>query len=168
MGWERSTGELPGVTPNGSVHGGGAQVNGAPVGEAGDDWRGRLSETLRFARRQVTGEGEVDEFGFDPEFNTRLLIPLARVLYQQWFRVEMRGLEHVPSTGGALLVANHSGVLPFDAIMLQTGLHDEHPQHRNIRLLGADLVYELPGLASLARRAGPHPGLSRERRPPAP
>src|ERR1700685_2155810 len=67
----------------------------------------------------------------------------------------MRGLDHVPSTGGALLVANHSGVLPFDAIMLQTGLHDEHPQRRNLRLLGADLVYELPGLAFLARRGGP-------------
>jgi 1-acyl-sn-glycerol-3-phosphate acyltransferase len=142
------------VTRVGPVHDGGAQANGASSGEAGDDWRGRLSETLRFARRQVTGEGQVDEFGFDPEFNTRLLMPLARLLYQQWFRVEMRGLEHVPSTGGALLVANHSGVLPFDAIMLQTGLHDEHPQHRNLRLLGADLVYELPGLAYLARRAG--------------
>jgi 1-acyl-sn-glycerol-3-phosphate acyltransferase len=149
-----ATGSGPGVTPGGSVHDGGAQANGAPGGEAGDDWRGRLTDTLRFARRQVTGEGEVDEFGFDPEFNTRLLIPLARLLYQQWFRVEMRGLEHVPSTGGALLVANHSGVLPFDAIMLQTGLHDEHPQHRNLRLLGADLVYEIPGLAYLARRAG--------------
>ncbi len=56
------------------------------------------------------------------------------------------------SAGGALLVANHSGVLPFDAIMLQTGLHDEHPQHRNLRLLCADLVYEIPGLAYLARR----------------
>jgi 1-acyl-sn-glycerol-3-phosphate acyltransferase len=149
-----ATGSGPGVTRVGPVHDGGAQANGASSGEAGDDWRGRLSETLRFARRQVTGEGQVDEFGFDPEFNTRLLMPLARLLYQQWFRVEMRGLEHVPSTGGALLVANHSGVLPFDAIMLQTGLHDEHPQHRNLRLLGADLVYELPGLAYLARRAG--------------
>jgi 1-acyl-sn-glycerol-3-phosphate acyltransferase len=149
-----ATGSGPRVTPGGSAPDGGAQANGAPAGEAGDDWRARLSETLRFARRQVTGEGEVDEFGFDPEFNTRLLIPLARPLYQQWFRVEMRGLEHVPSTGGALVTANHSGVLPFDAIMLQTGLHDEHPQHRNLRLLGADLVYEVPGLAYLARRAG--------------
>jgi len=52
------------------------------------------------------------------------------------------------------VVANHSGTLPLDAIMLQTGLHDEHPQHRNLRLLGADLVYEIPGLAYLARRAG--------------
>jgi 1-acyl-sn-glycerol-3-phosphate acyltransferase len=116
-----------------------------------------MSEVLRFARRQITGEGQVDEFGFDPEFNSRLLIPLARLLYQQWFRVEMRGLGHVPGTGAALVIANHSGVLPLDAIMLQTGLHDEHPQHRNLRLLGADLVYELPGLGHLARRAGHTP-----------
>jgi 1-acyl-sn-glycerol-3-phosphate acyltransferase len=141
VGWERSTGELPPWVFDGSH-------------PEGADWRGRLSDAVRFARRQVTGEGEVDEFGFDPEFNTRLLIPLARLLYQQWFRVETRGLAHVPGAGGALVVANHSGVLPFDAIMLQTGLHDEHPQHRDLRLLGADLVYELPVLAYLARRAG--------------
>jgi 1-acyl-sn-glycerol-3-phosphate acyltransferase len=42
-------------------------------------------------------------------------------------------------------------------MMLQTGLYDEHPQHRDLRLLGADLVYELPGLAYLARRAGHTP-----------
>ena len=147
MGWEGSTGELPS----------GAFPGAPPQGGAGDDWRGRLSDALRFAARQVTGEGEVDEFGFDPEFNSRLLIPLARLLYQQWFRVEMRGLAHVPGTGAALVVANHSGVLPLDAIMLQTGLHDEHPQHRNLRLLGADLVYELPALGYLARRAGHTP-----------
>lgn len=146
VGWEGSTGGLSsGAFP------------GAPPQGGGDDWRGQLSDALRFARRQVTGEGEVDEFGFDPEFNSRLLIPLARLLYQQWFRVEMRGLGHVPGTGAALVVANHSGVLPLDAIMLQTGLHDEHPQHRNLRLLGADLVYEFPGLGHLARRAGHTP-----------
>jgi 1-acyl-sn-glycerol-3-phosphate acyltransferase len=121
---------------------------------ANGDWRSQLADAVDFARRQVTGEGEVDEFGFDPEFNTRLLMPVARALYQQWFRVRMHSLEHVPSAGPALVVANHSGVLPLDAIMLQTGLHDEHPAHRNLRLLGADLVYELPGLSFLARRAG--------------
>ena len=60
----------------------------------------------------------------------------------------------MPSAGAALVVANHSGVLPLDAIMLQTGLHDEHPAHRNLRLLGADLVYEVPVLSYLARRSG--------------
>jgi 1-acyl-sn-glycerol-3-phosphate acyltransferase len=126
--------------------------NGGPP--AGEGWRGRVASALRFAAGQLAGDGDVDEFGFDPEFNSRLLIPLARLLYREWFRVRMRGVEHVPAAGPVLVVANHSGTLPLDAIMLQTGLHDEHPAHRNLRLLGADLVYEVPLLGGVARRAG--------------
>jgi 1-acyl-sn-glycerol-3-phosphate acyltransferase len=81
-------------------------------------------------------------------------MPTARTLYRNWFRVKLRGASHVPSSGPALVVANHSGVLPFDAIMLQVGLLDEHPAHRNLRLLGADLVYSLPLLGKLARVSG--------------
>jgi len=130
----------------------------APGGDrrsaAGDGWRGRLASVLEFARRQLDGESEVDQFGFDPEFNSRVLMPIARLLYQHWFGVQMRGLAHVPEAGPALVVANHSGTLPVDAVMLQAGLHDEHPTHRNLRLLGADLVYEIPLLAPLARKGG--------------
>jgi 1-acyl-sn-glycerol-3-phosphate acyltransferase len=81
-------------------------------------------------------------------------MPVALALYRQWFRIQMRGLDWVPATGAALVVANHSGVLPVDAVMLQAGLFADHPAHRNLRLLGADLVYELPGLGRLARRSG--------------
>jgi 1-acyl-sn-glycerol-3-phosphate acyltransferase len=68
--------------------------------------------------------------------------------------VQIRGLEHVPAQGPALVVANHSGTLPMDAVMLQAGLHDEHPARRNLRLLGADLLYEVPLLSALARKGG--------------
>jgi 1-acyl-sn-glycerol-3-phosphate acyltransferase len=120
-------------------------------------WRGRIAEAVESACRQLAGDSDIDEFGFDPEFNSRVLMPAARALYQHWFRVRMKGLTNVPGEGAALVVANHSGVLPVDAIMLQSGLHDEHPGHRNLRLLGADLVYELPVLSLLARRAGHTP-----------
>jgi 1-acyl-sn-glycerol-3-phosphate acyltransferase len=113
----------------------------------------RLMSALRCADRMLSN-GAVDEFGFDPKFNSRVLIPFARFFYQRWFQVRIRGLEHVPETGPALVVANHSGTLPVDAVMLQTGLHDEHPGHRNLRLLGADLVYEIPLLGTLARKGG--------------
>jgi 1-acyl-sn-glycerol-3-phosphate acyltransferase len=108
----------------------------------------------RLAGRHVPGGAVADEFGFDPEFNARVLIPVARFFYQQWFRVRMRGLEHVPPHGPALVVPNHSGTLPVDAVMLQAGLYDEHPAHRNLRLLGADLLYEIPLLAEMARKGG--------------
>jgi len=83
-----------------------------------------------------------------------VLMPAALALYRGWFRIQMRGLEHIPPTGAALVVANHSGVLPLDAIMLQAGIFAEHPQARNLRVLGADMVYSLPVLAALARRSG--------------
>ena len=105
--------------------------------------------------RRLTGDADVDpEFGFDPEFNRAILMPAARALYRNWFRIRMRGLEHVPSFGPALVVANHSGTLPIDAIMLQVGLLDEHPAQRNLRLLSADLVYTVPVLALLAKKSG--------------
>ncbi len=109
---------------------------------------------LRLAEGQLPDEGPVDEFGFDPAFNSRYLMPVARFFYQRWFRVRIRGMEHVPADGAALVVANHSGTLPMDAVMLQAGLHDEHPARRNLRLLGADLVSEIPLLSALARKGG--------------
>ena len=122
--------------------------------EQAGEWRGRIAEALEFIRRQMACGNEVDEYGFDPEFNSRVLMPVARGLYQHWFRVRMKGLTHVPGEGAAMVVANHSGVLPVNAIMLQSGLHDQHPGPRNLRLLGADLVYELPVLSQLARKGG--------------
>src|SRR5262249_41852566 len=83
---------------------------------------------VSFLLRRLAGESDADPIsGFDPEFNKVLLMPVARALYRNWFRVQMRGLEHVPASGPGLIVANHSGVLPIDAIMLQVGVLDEHP-----------------------------------------
>jgi 1-acyl-sn-glycerol-3-phosphate acyltransferase len=117
-------------------------------------WRQRLAAAAEFARRRAAGDYEVDESGFDPDFNSNIVMPAARALYRRWFRVRMQGLENVPGSGAALIVANHSGVLPIDAVMLQAGIFDEHPRHRHLRLLGADLVYAMPVLSVLARKSG--------------
>jgi 1-acyl-sn-glycerol-3-phosphate acyltransferase len=126
----------------------GTQPQGSP------GWRRRLSGAAEFARRRLAGEFEVDQFGFDPDLNSALLMPAALALYRNWFRVRATGLTNIPDSGPALIVANHSGVLPIDAIMLQAGVFAEHPAGRNLRLLGADLIYTLPVLSSLARRSG--------------
>lgn len=118
------------------------------------DWRRRLAIAAEFTRRRLAGDFDVDEFGFDPELNSALLMPAALALYRNWFRVQTRGLANIPDSGAALVVANHSGVLPLDAIMLQAGIFADHPAKRNLRLLGADLVYAIPLLSSLARRSG--------------
>ena len=123
-----------------------------PSGSPG--WRERAARAAEFARRRLAGEFEVDQFGFDPELNSAVLMPAALALYRSWFRVQARGLASIPDSGAALIVANHSGVLPLDAIMLQAAVFAEHSAGRNLRLLGADLVYTLPLLSSLARRSG--------------
>ncbi|MFB4313750.1 lysophospholipid acyltransferase family protein [Actinomadura sp. 21ATH] len=112
----------------------------------------RLASGLAFLRRRIAGEYEVDEFGFDTEFNDSVLLPLARAFYEHWFRVELFGLENIPAEGGALIVANHSGTLPLDGIMLTVATHDH--AHRDLRLLGADLIYQVPLLGHLSRKAG--------------
>ncbi|MBA9001446.1 lysophospholipid acyltransferase family protein [Thermomonospora cellulosilytica] len=123
--------------------------DGEDSGASGED---RLSAVLSFLRRRLNGEYEVDEFGFDRELTDKVLLPLVRALYQYWFRTELRGLENVPESGCALLVGNHSGTLPIDGLMLQVAVHDH--AHRDLRLLGADLVYQVPVLGHLSRKAG--------------
>ncbi|HZB34143.1 MAG TPA: lysophospholipid acyltransferase family protein [Streptosporangiaceae bacterium] len=143
----------PGATGAGTGAGGGAAEDRTePAHDGHGPIERELAAGLRFLRRRLVGDYEVDEFGFDPEFAETFLFPLARTLYRHWFRVEMAGLEHLPDKGAALIVANHSGTLPIDAVMLQTGIHDH--ADRILRLLGADLVYQVPFLGHLSRKSG--------------
>jgi 1-acyl-sn-glycerol-3-phosphate acyltransferase len=115
------------------------------------DW---AEEALEFLGRRLLGEYEIDEFGHDPDLVEHVLAPLLRPLYKHWWRVETRGLEHVPASGPALVVGNHAGTLPFDALMVALALLDEHPAHRSLRMLAADLAFDMPVVAPLARKAG--------------
>lgn len=94
-----------------------------------------------------------DPFGFDPQVRERVK-PLFRFLYKYYWRVEVEGLEHVPSEGPLLLAANHSGILPFDAAMISLAVEEEHPAHRVVRMLYAKFVTSLPGIGSLFNRLG--------------
>lgn len=104
--------------------------------------------------RLSSEEHAVDDFGFDPDLVDELLMPVLRPLYEKYFRVEVQGLEHIPADGSALLVANHSGTLPLDALMLQVAVRDHHAAHRHLRMLAADLAFSLPVVRDLARKLG--------------
>ena len=109
---------------------------------------------VEVVKSRLSGDYSVDDFGFDPEFTDRVLLELARPLYRHWFRVEVSGIDAIPSGSGALVVANHSGTIALDSVMTQIAVHDEHPAHRNLRMLGANLVFQTPFIGDLARRAG--------------
>jgi len=114
----------------------------------------RIGSIAEFIRKRMMGDYTVDEFGFDPHLNDAIFLPLLRVLFNSWFRVEVSGIENLPRTGAALVVANHAGVLPFDGLMTAVAVHDKHPTHRDLRLLAADMVFDMPMLGQAARKAG--------------
>jgi 1-acyl-sn-glycerol-3-phosphate acyltransferase len=118
----------------------------------GVQWPWSVEDTVAFARSRLTGDYAVDEFGFDPEFTTKIFLPLLRPLVQSWFRVEVRGGENLPTSGSALLVSNHAGTLPLDGMILQTVVYDEILRH--VRMLGADLIFKTPYSHDLARKTG--------------
>jgi 1-acyl-sn-glycerol-3-phosphate acyltransferase len=118
----------------------------------GDQWETQLAHFLAFLRRRLTGDYEVDEYGFDAEVTERFLLAALRPIAEKWFRIEVRGAENIPADGGALVVSNHSGTVPVDGLMTMVSIHDA--TGRFLRPLGADLVFRLPFIGSLARRSG--------------
>ena len=118
----------------------------------GEGWEPQLASFLAFLRRRLSGAYDVDEFGFDRDVAERLVLAILRPLKEKWFRVEVRGVENIPTEGGALIVSNHSGTLPMDGLMTMVAIHDH--AGRDLRPLGADLVFRSPFVGSLARKAG--------------
>ena len=118
----------------------------------GEGWEPQLASFLAFLRRRLSGGYEVDEFGFDRDIAERLVLAILRPLKEKWFRVEVRGVENIPTEGGALIVSNHSGTLPMDGLMTMVTIHDH--AGRDLRPLGADLVFRSPFVGALARKAG--------------
>ncbi len=129
-----------------------SMLQGAAREVWGEQWEPQLAQLLAVLRRRLTGDYEVDEFGFDPEVTEKLTLALLRPIAEKWFRVEVRGIENIPADGGALIVSNHSGTVPLDALMTTVAVHDN--TGRFLRLLGADLVFRMPFIGEMARRGG--------------
>ena len=96
---------------------------------------------------------EVDDFGFDPIYEQKVL-PFFNFLYDKYFRVECEGTEKIPSTGRCLLVANHSGAVPYDGMMLKLAVKRAHSQQRDVRWLAEDFIFHFPFLGSFTNRVG--------------
>src|ERR1043166_8334312 len=123
----------------------GSAVEGRSMTEAADNGVRRARTAARNAR--------IDPFGFDPVARERAK-PFFRFLYKYYWRVEVEGLEYLPTEGPVLLAANHSGALPFDAAMISLAVEEEHPAHRIVRMLYAKFVTDLPYVGTLFSRLG--------------
>ena len=97
--------------------------------------------------------GEVDEFGMDEVVLGRARRALD-FLYDQYWRVSLAGVENLPATAPCLLVANHSGLLPYDGLMLAHGIERSHPSGERPRFFVADWLITLPFVQPYLARLG--------------
>jgi 1-acyl-sn-glycerol-3-phosphate acyltransferase len=98
--------------------------------------------------------GEVDEFGLD-QVVLEQARPLLDFLFERYWRVELHGISRLPESGPALLVANSSGLVPWDGLMLCHALFRERPTRPLARFFVADWLWTLPFVQpSLARVGG--------------
>ncbi|MFZ5470800.1 MAG: lysophospholipid acyltransferase family protein [Myxococcota bacterium] len=104
------------------------------------------------AIRRTENEYGVDPFGFDLDYTLAAVAPLLW-LYRHYFRVETHGIQKVPQ-GRVLLVANHSGQLPFDAAMIGLAMLVESSPARAIRSMVEKWVPSLPYVSMFMARVG--------------
>ena len=123
------------------------------LAEAATALPGDARETMRRASRRLQGDYQEDEWGFDEEF-TDMVLPFFEFMYDRWWRVQVAGVQHVPSHGRALLAANHAGILPWDATMMSVGLVREHPLPRHPRFLVLNWAFDIPWISLLLRKVG--------------
>lgn len=130
---------------------------------AGEDLRAVLTTLWPSLRARLASLGDLvrllepperlERFGMDPRLVERAL-PLVEALYATWWRVEARAIDHVPATGPAVVVANHAGALPWDALVLRHALRRDHPAHRELRPLLDDAACDRPVAGGVAIRLG--------------
>ena len=79
---------------------------------------------------------------------------LVEFFYRYWFRAEVEGIENVPAAGGALLVSNHSGALPPDAVMIGKAIREEHAHPRPLNITVEHFFKGYPGFSMLVAKIG--------------
>jgi 1-acyl-sn-glycerol-3-phosphate acyltransferase len=120
----------------------------------------RLPIRLEDLRQQLPGlepDRQVTDWGRSERLESMVDRTVYDFLYHLWFRVEPEGIENVPVEGGALLVANHSGIVPSDGAMVVKAVREEHPRSRSVHLGTDGSMAGIPGLGMLVTKLGAVP-----------
>jgi 1-acyl-sn-glycerol-3-phosphate acyltransferase len=102
-----------------------------------------LAPVAKSQDRLVPVARDVDDFGLARGFVDRWQPRLAWLL-QNYFRMTVSGAERIPASGPAMIVCNHSGLFPYDELLLKAAVTWAHPDHRSIRPLSEDFAIHLP------------------------
>jgi 1-acyl-sn-glycerol-3-phosphate acyltransferase len=98
------------------------------------------------------GEGRVDPFGLDMA-TAKYAVAAAAFLHRIYFRTESRGLGNIPP-GRALLIANHSGQLPVDGLLIGAALFLDADPPRVMRSMVEKWTQTLPFIGTFFQRVG--------------
>ena len=105
---------------------------------------------------------DLNEYGYDPwgfHFETsKLVLAMCLWLYRRYFRVKTFGIENVPP-GRVMLIANHSGQLPIDGILIGTAMMYEAEPPRFVRSMVEYWAPTLPYVSTFFLRMGQTIGL---------
>jgi 1-acyl-sn-glycerol-3-phosphate acyltransferase len=126
------------------------------AGDAGDDALERLlgeSFADRIARVPLAvGSSGVDPFGLDPEWMKYVILGFA-TLHRKYFRTEVHGIRSIP-TGRVLFVANHSGQVPIDGVLIAAALFMDAEPPRFVRAMVEKWAVSLPFVSLFFARIG--------------
>jgi 1-acyl-sn-glycerol-3-phosphate acyltransferase len=103
------------------------------------------------AASPATGGAEWDAWGFSKR-ESQLYYSLAYLIYQ-YFRPRLEGIERIPS-GKVVVVANHSGQLPFDGLVLAVACLLEARPPRLLRGMAERWFPTLPFVNEAFYRSG--------------
>jgi 1-acyl-sn-glycerol-3-phosphate acyltransferase len=128
---------------------------GSAEGQGTAEWVALVEELRRRAPTLWMTErsGHVDDFGLD-EQTIRHARPVLEYLRRHYWRVDVAGVEELPTDGPALLVANRSGILPYDGLMISHVVAEAMSERRRPRFLVADWLITLPFVQPFLARVG--------------
>ena len=67
----------------------------------------------------------IGSLGYEPwGYNNEAMkygLSLTKQIYEKYFRVQAHGVENIPADGPVLIIANHSGQLPIDGLLIGMG-----------------------------------------------
>jgi 1-acyl-sn-glycerol-3-phosphate acyltransferase len=98
------------------------------------------------------GPSGVDPFGLDPEW-VKFALAGAAFMHRRYFRSQVFGAKNIPS-GRLLLISNHSGQVPLDAMMLGAAMFMDVEPPRFIRAMVEKWTQTLPFVSTLFPRVG--------------
>jgi 1-acyl-sn-glycerol-3-phosphate acyltransferase len=117
----------------------------------------QLPEVRTSAGEHLPGlepERRVTDWGRSERLEGLVDRTLYDFLYRYWFRVDVEHVENVPAQGGALLVANHSGVVPSDGAMIAKAVREEHARRRSMHISTERQFVGTPGVGMLVTKLG--------------